>query len=454
MERAGHVLVVDDDAANRKAVGAILSGAGFDVMESADAFAALDTIDRESPHAVLLDLKMPGMDGLALVTNLRQRGIDVPVVVLTGHGDEFTAATCLEAGADAFLEKPPERAALLLAVRNAVTRGRLLEENRRLRSDGDEPGLLGDSVVMQDLREAIARVAPSRATALVVGESGTGKELVARRIHRLSPRARNEFVRVNCAAIPEELIESELFGHEKGSFTGAVRKQLGKFVQADGGTIFLDEVGDMSLRTQAKVLRVLQDGEVEPVGAGSVQHVDVRVVAATNKDLVEEVRAGRFREDLYFRLSVVVLRTPPLRSHPDDVPRLVEHFTRRACEEYNRRPKRWSAAALAQLSRHPFPGNVRELKNIVERVVIMQLEDEIAAVDLPSAGPAAGVDSQLEAVFAASSLSEFQEQSERVYLMRMLQRHGWNVAATARAIQTPRSNLYKKIEAYGLRREE
>ncbi|MEW6338687.1 MAG: sigma-54 dependent transcriptional regulator [Acidobacteriota bacterium] len=454
MERAGHVLVVDDDAANRKAVGAILSGAGFDVMESADAFAALDTIDRESPHAVLLDLKMPGMDGLALVTNLRQRGIDVPVVVLTGHGDEFTAATCLEAGADAFLEKPPERAALLLAVRNAVTRGRLLEENRRLRSDGDEPGLLGDSVVMQDLREAIARVAPSRATALVVGESGTGKELVARRIHRLSPRARNEFVRVNCAAIPEELIESELFGHEKGSFTGAVRKQLGKFVQADGGTIFLDEVGDMSLRTQAKVLRVLQDGEVEPVGAGSVQHVDVRVVAATNKDLVEEVRAGRFREDLYFRLSVVVLRTPPLRSHPDDVPRLVEHFTRRACEEYNRRPKRWSAAALAQLARHPFPGNVRELKNIVERVVIMQLEDEIAAVDLPSAGPAAGVDSQLEAVFAASSLSEFQEQSERVYLMRMLQRHGWNVAATARAIQTPRSNLYKKIEAYGLRREE
>jgi two-component system nitrogen regulation response regulator NtrX len=454
VDRVGHVLVVDDDPANRKAVGAILASAGFHVAESADAFAALDRIDRDYPHAVLLDLKMPGMDGLALVANLRQRGIDVPVVVLTGHGDQFTAATCLEAGADAFLEKPPERAALLLAVRNAVTRGRLLEENQRLRSDGSEPELLGDSAVMQDLREAIARVAPSRATALVVGESGTGKELVARRIHRLSPRARNEFVRVNCAAIPEELIESELFGHEKGSFTGAVRKQLGKFVQADGGTIFLDEVGDMSLRTQAKVLRVLQDGEVEPVGAGNVQHVDVRVVAATNKDLIDEVRAGRFREDLYFRLSVVVLRTPPLRSHPDDIPSLVDHFTRLACEEYNRRPKRWAASALTQLARHPFPGNVRELKNIVERVVIMQLEDEITGVDLPSAGPPGGCGSQFEAVFAAPSLSEFQEQSERVYLMRQLQRHGWNVAATARAIQTPRSNLYKKIEAYGLRREE
>ena len=449
MASAGHVLIVDDDAANRLAVRTILAGAGFEAEEARDAFAALDLIDRQPPHAVLLDLKMPGMDGFGLLENLKRRAVQVPVVVLTGHGDEFTASKCLEAGADAFLDKPPERAALLLAVSNAVARGKLLEENRALKVQ-EEPPLLGDSAAMAELRENIARVAPSRATVLIVGESGTGKELVARRIHRLSPRARNEFVRVNCAAIPDELIESELFGHEKGSFTGALRRQIGKFVQADGGTIFLDEVGDMSLRTQAKVLRVLQDGEVEPVGAGAMRHVDVRVIAATNKDLAAEVKAGRFREDLYFRLSVVVLTTPALRTHPDDIPALVEHYTRLACEDYNRRPKRWSPSALRQLAAYPFPGNVRELKNVVERAAIMQIEDEIEIVPLP----AAVTDPALESVLAAATLAQFQEQAERAYLVRQLQRHGWNVAATARAIQTPRSNLYKKIEAYGLKREE
>ncbi len=453
MGAAGRVLIVDDDAANRLVVRTILTGAGFEVGESGDAFTAIDAIDHDSPHAVLLDIKMPGMDGLGLLENLRKRGIDVPVVVLTGHGDEFTAASCLHAGADAFLDKPPERAKLILAVQGAVARGKLAEENRRLKGAGEEPPpLLGGSPDMMALREEIARVAPSRATVLVVGESGTGKELVARRVHHLSPRARAPFVRVNCAAIPEELIESELFGHEKGSFTGAVRKQIGKFVQADGGTIFLDEVGDMSLRTQAKVLRVLQDGEVEPVGAGAVGHVDVRVIAATNKDLPEEVKAGRFREDLYFRLSVVVLRTPPLRSHPDDIPALVEHFTAVACHEYNRRPKRWTPPALAQLAAYPFPGNVRELKNVVERAVIMQLEDDIRAIDLlPVASGGAPAD---EGLFTAPTLAEFQERAERAFLVRQLQHHGWNVAATARAINTPRSNLYKKIEAYGLSREE
>jgi len=450
---AGKILVVDDDDPNRLVVRTILAGAGYDVREAGDAFSALDEIDREAPHAVLLDIKMPGMDGLGLLENLRKRGLDVPVVVLTGHGDEFTASSCLQAGADAFLDKPPERAKLLLALQGAVARGKLAEENRRLKGAPEEPPpLLGESAEMKALREEIARVAPSRATVLVVGESGTGKELVARRIHHLSPRARESFVRVNCAAIPEELIESELFGHEKGSFTGAVRKQIGKFVQADGGTIFLDEIGDMSLRTQAKVLRVLQDGEVEPVGAGVVGHVDVRVIAATNKDLPEEVKGGRFREDLYFRLSVVVLRTPPLRSHPEDIPALVEHWTSEACAEYNRRPKRWTRPALDQLAAYAFPGNVRELRNIVERAVIMQLEDEIRGVDLlPAAAREASVDDE---VFGAPTLADFQERAERAYLVRQLARHNWNVAATARAINTPRSNLYKKIEAYGLKRED
>jgi len=453
VDPVARVLIVDDDQANRIAVRAILAGAGFGVAEAADAFEALELIDRGSPHAVLLDLKMPGMDGLGLLSNLRQRGLDVPVVILTGHGDEFTAARCLEAGADAFLDKPPQRADLLLAVRNAVARGRLAEENRRLRRGQDEPPpFLGRSADVERLRAEIARVAPSRATVLVTGESGTGKELVARRIHHLSPRARMPFVRVNCAAIPEELIESELFGHEKGAFTGAVRRQVGKFVQADTGTIFLDEVGDMSERAQAKVLRVLQDGEVEPVGAGEVRHVDVRVIAATNKDLRAAVTAGRFREDLYFRLSVIVLATPPLRAHPEDLPELVEYYTARACDEYNRRPKTWSARALAQLAAYPFPGNVRELKNVVERAVIMQLADEIADADLLPAR--SGGDPELEAVFNAPSLAEFQARAERRYLEQQLQRNNWNVAATARAVNTPRSNLYKKIEAYGLRREE
>jgi two-component system nitrogen regulation response regulator NtrX len=257
-------------------------------------------------------------------------------------------------------------------------------------------------------------------------------------------------VRVNSAAIPEELIESELFGHEKGSFTGAHRRQVGKFVQADGGTIFLDEVGDMSLKTQAKVLRVLQDGEVEPVGAGSAFRVDVRVIAATNKDLVAEVQAGAFREDLYYRLAVVVLRTPPLREHPEDIPHLVEHLTGEFCREYNRRPKIWSDDAMEMMMRHPWPGNVRELKNVVERAVIMELDDTIQRVDLPALPAGSAVDSLLD----LASLQEFQRQSEIAYLLHHLERNGWNVAATARVIGTPRSNLYKKMRAYGIEREK
>ncbi len=441
---------MDDEPGIRKILERILQGAGYQVECAENAFQALDALDLRPPDAVLLDLKMPGMDGLGLMDNLRKRELPIPVVVLTGHGDEFTAQQCLEAGAAAFLTKPPDRSQLLLAVRGAVAQGRLA---RREDEETEPPPLLGESPVMKRLRDEIARIAPSTATVLIHGESGTGKELVARRLHRLSGRARAPFVRVNCAAIPEELIESELFGHEKGSFTGAHRRQVGKFVQADGGTIFLDEVGDMSLKTQAKVLRVLQDGEVEPVGAGRPFQVDVRVIAATNKDLAAEVAAGRFREDLYYRLAVLLLRTPPLREHPEDIPLLVEYFTALFCEEYNRRPKRWSAEAMRRLREHSWPGNVRELRNVVERAVIMELEDEIATVDLPITAP--GGDGALPGdLLEAPSLSEFQRRSEEMFLRHQLAKHGWNVAATARAIGTPRSNLYKKIQAYGLKREE
>ena len=443
----GTVLIVDDDAGVRKVLRRILGAEGYDVEEANDAFQALDALDANPPDAALLDIKMPGMDGLGLMDNLRQRGLEIPIVILTGHGDEFTSSECLEAGAAAYLTKPPDRADLLLAVRGAVAQGRVA---RDLGGTAEPPPLLGDSTAMRQLRDEIARVAPSHATVMVQGESGTGKELAARRLHHLSDRARKPFVRVNSAAIPEELIESELFGHEKGSFTGAHRRQVGKFVQADGGTIFLDEVGDMSLKTQAKVLRVLQDGEVEPVGAGGAFQVDVRVIAATNKDLVAEVQAGAFREDLYYRLAVVVLRTPPLREHPEDIPPLVEHLTDQFCREYNRRLKTWSDEALATMMRHPWPGNVRELKNVVERAVIMELDDTIDSVDLPAL-PAGGA---VDALLDLASLQEFQRQSEIAYLLHHLERNGWNVAATARVIGTPRSNLYKKMRAYGIEREQ
>jgi two-component system nitrogen regulation response regulator NtrX len=443
----GRILLIDDDPGVRKVLDRILSGAGYTVHGVGDAFQALDEIDLQPPDAALLDIKMPGMDGLGLLDNLRQRGLEIPVVILTGHGDEFTSQQCLDAGAAAYLTKPPDRADLLLAVRSAVAQGRVARE---LEPVVEPPPLLGESDKFGRLREEIARVAPSHATVMVAGESGTGKELVARRLHHLSDRARQPFIRVNCAAIPEELIESELFGHEKGSFTGAHKRQLGKFVQADGGTIFLDEVGDMSLKTQAKVLRVLQDGEVEPVGAGAPFQVDVRVIAATNKDLVIEVGEGRFREDLYYRLAVVMLATPALREHAADIPLLVKYFTDHFCQEYNRRPKTWSAAALGQLTAHSWPGNVRELKNTVERAVIMELEDTIGNVDLAVGPKADGIDGLLD----APSLTDFQRSSEIAYLLHQLDRNGWNVAATARAIGTPRSNLYKKMQAYDIKRQE
>jgi DNA-binding NtrC family response regulator len=444
----GRVLIIDDDAGVRRVLDRILSGDGYEVEQASDAFQALDMLDSLQPDAALLDIKMPGMDGFGLLENLRQRGLEIPVVILTGHGDQFTAQECLDAGAAAYLTKPPDRADLLIAVRGAVAQGRVARE---LRTTDEPPPLLGDSNAMGRLREEIARVAPSHATVLVLGESGTGKELVARRLHHLSGRARGSFVRVNCAAIPEELIESELFGHEKGSFTGAHRRQVGKFVQADQGTIFLDEIGDMSLKTQAKVLRVLQDGEVEPVGSERPFKVDVRVVAATNKDLTAAVADGAFREDLYYRLAVVLLKTPPLREHPEDIPSLVKHLTEQFCIEYNRRPKTWSETALAGLSRHLWPGNVRELKNVVERAVIMELEDTIDRVDLFAAPVQGG---ELERLLSEPTLQSFQRASEIAYLRHHLAKNGWNVAATARAIETPRSNLYKKMQAYGISRED
>ena len=304
---------------------------------------------------------------------------------------------------------------------------------------------------MRKLRETIELAAPASATVLITGESGTGKELVAREIHQLSPRRERPFVQVNCAAIPEELIESELFGHEKGSFTGAMRKQTGKFVAADGGTIFLDEVGDMSPRTQAKVLRVLQNGEVEPVGAERVVRVNVRVVAATNRDLAADIESGRFREDLFYRLNVVPMRTPALREHVDDLAALVAHFVRLFSEANNYRPKPFTPEALELLRSLPWKGNVRELKNLVERLLILTPAEVIDRGAVLAAVGAAQPDIG-QALLGIRTLREFRDEAERLFLLRKLDENGWNVTQTAQAIDTPRSNLYKKMEQYEIRR--
>ncbi len=321
------VLVVDDEDSIRESLRMILEYEGYRVREAANGSEALEAVRRSPPEAVLLDIKMPEMDGLEVLKSLNERGFEMPVLIVTGHGDVQTAVDAIRAGAFDFFEKPLQRERVLVSLRNAVGAYRMRRDTRGERPQVED--LVGSSAAMQRLRERIGKAAPTPATVLITGESGTGKELVARAIHRGSARSGSDLVQVNCAAIPEELIESELFGHEKGSFTGAHRKQIGKFVAADGGTIFLDEIGDMSARTQAKVLRVLQNGEVEPVGAQRTIQVDVRVVAATNRDLEEAIAAGDFREDLFYRLNVVPIPTPPLREHLEDLPELVDYFVRR-----------------------------------------------------------------------------------------------------------------------------
>jgi two-component system, NtrC family, nitrogen regulation response regulator NtrX len=445
------VLVVDDERAIRDSLRMILEFEGYRVDEAASGSQALARVADRPPDAIVLDIKMPEMDGLELLKALRERGYDMPVLMISGHADIQTAVEATRRGAYDFFEKPLQRERVLVSLRNAIESFRLLAENSVLRQEPDE--LIGNASAMRRLRETIEKAAPTPATVLVTGESGTGKELVARAIHRLSPRRDRALVQVNCAAIPDELIESELFGHEKGSFTGAVRRQTGKFVAADGGTIFLDEIGDMSARTQAKVLRVLQSGEVEPVGAEKTVQVDVRVVAATHRNLEEEIKQGRFREDLFYRLNVIPIHTPALREHLEDVPLLVEYMVRRYAERNNYRPKELAPEALAHLKALPWKGNVRELKNLVERLLILSPGDTITRDDVIAA--TGGARPELSsALLAVETLREFRDLSERMFLIHKLEENNWNVTQTAQAIDTPRSNLYKKLDQYEIRREE
>jgi len=447
------VLIIDDEEAIRSSLKMILEYEGYDCVLAANGEAGLKIAERESPDLVFLDIKMPQIDGMEVLKRLKAAEPSPPVVMISGHADVATAFEASKLGAFDFIEKPLESERILVVTRNALGQKTLERENRRLKlTFKDKYRMVGRSAALDKVGEAIKRAAPTNATVLIMGESGVGKELVARAIHGNSLRKDEEFVQVNCAAIPEELIESELFGHEKGSFTGATEKQIGKFELAHKGTIFLDEVGDMSLRTQAKVLRVLQEGEVERIGSQKTIQVDVRVIAATNKNLEEEIEKGSFREDLYFRLSVIPIRVPPLRERTDDIPVLVQHFVEQFSAENNFRPKAFSPATMDVLKRHAWRGNVRELRNTVERLLIMVEGDTIEPDDLTEVlrrpGGAAATPE------AAGSLRDFKESAERAFLVQKLRESKWNISATAAAIGTPRSNLYKKLEQYGISQEK
>ncbi len=446
------ILVIDDEAEIRRSLRMILEYEGYEVMEASSGAEGVALAERDGPDLVFVDVKMPGMDGLEVLQRLQKSRESIPVVVISGHATKEEVANSIKRGAIDFIEKPLGSDRVLVTVKNALERERLVDENRSLkRAVEARHQMVGDSPALRHVWDAIKRASPTTATVLLLGESGVGKELVARSIHRNSLRSRERFVQVNCAAIPEELIESELFGHEKGSFTGATEKQIGKFEQADKGTIFLDEVGDMSAKTQAKVLRVLQEGEVERLGSARTIKVDVRVIAATNKELEQEIDKGTFREDLYFRLSVIPIRVPPLRERRDDIPALVRHFADLFTRDNGRRPQRFAAAALEFMQKARWKGNVRELRNTVERLIIMTPGEVIDVADLRDivridAKPAAA-ESERE---RPGTLREFKEVAERAFLVDKLREHNWNISKTAEIIGTPRSNLYKKLEQYGI----
>ncbi len=443
------VLIVDDEAGVRSALSGVLRDEGYQVDAVENGEACLDRVARAPYDVIVLDIWLPGLDGLATLERLRQRHVDSPVVMISGHGNIESAVRAIKMGAFDFVEKPLSLEKTVLVVGNAVRQRRLEVENRALRAHVDRRlAMVGESYVMAQLREQVAMAAPTNGRVLIYGENGTGKELVARSVHALSRRRGGPFVEVNCAAIPEELIESELFGHMKGAFTGALADRRGKFELADGGTLFLDEIGDMSLKTQAKVLRALQEQVVEPVGGAMSVRVDVRVLAATNKDLPTEIRFGRFREDLYFRLNVIPVFVPPLRDRPDDIMLLAEHFMTELAREYGRRPKRFDPGAAAGLRSYRWPGNVRELRNVIERTIIMVPGDTITLSDLSFLEGAAGMAVELPLTIAP--LHEARDQFEREYILKALAAQQGNISRTAEALGVERSNLYRKMRSFGI----
>jgi two-component system nitrogen regulation response regulator NtrX len=450
------ILVVDDEEGIRTSLGGILEDEGYKTLFAVDGAEALSVARQEAPDLVLLDIWMPRMDGLEALQKLRELYPGLTVIMMSGHGTIETAVRSTKLGAYDFIEKPLSLEKVIISVHNALGANRLREENASLRGLVlKDHEMIGDSPAMRKLREQIRLVAPSNASVLITGENGTGKELVARSIHYFSQRRDKPLVEINCAAIPEELIESELFGHERGAFTGAIAQKKGKFDLADGGTIFLDEIGDMSLKTQAKVLRILQERKFERVGGTRTVEVDVRIMAATNKVLEEEIRAGNFREDLFYRLNVVPFTVPPLRERKDDIPLLIGHFLNLFCHREGGARKVMAPEAMAVMKNYDWPGNVRELKNIIERLVIMTPGGTITANHIPdyiSAGeaPREIVVGRPGSALEFSSLREAREEFEKEFILQKLEENDWNITKTAEAIELERSNLHRKIKSYGI----
>ncbi len=444
------VLIVDDDPSVREAVRLNLQYDGYEILEAANGADGLALAERQRPDVMLLDIKMPGLDGFEVLQRLRAADLGVPVIVVSGHGNVETAVAAVRQGAYDFMEKPIDRNRLLVTIANCLSHHEAMADRRVLQAQSGRRSLIvGDSHAMHAVREFIAKVAISDATVLITGENGTGKELVVSAIHRGSSRRERPLVEVNCAAIPRDLVESELFGHEKGSFTGADRQRIGKFELADGGTLFLDEIGDMGEEAQAKVLRAVEESRFQRVGGAETRRVDVRIIAATNRDL-SSPQSG-FRQDLFYRLNVLSLHLPPLRERDGDVPLLLEWFMAELSSRLKLKPRRFGPETVAVLSEYSWPGNVRELRNLVERLLILAPEDVIRPADLPPLPGLAQARPEDASLFAAKDFQDFKNRSETLFLQTKLKENLYNVSRTADVLGMQRSNLYKKITKYGLR---
>jgi DNA-binding NtrC family response regulator len=448
------VLIIDDELQICESINMILEYEGYNVEFTTSANEGLEKFSSKDFAAVFLDIQMPEMNGFEVLKKIKEQNQSASVIIISAHGSVENAIRATRLGAFDFLEKPIDRDKLLISVRNATEQASLKLENEEIKKvwigDGD---ILGKSKAIQSILQMIDKVAPLDTRVLITGENGTGKELVARAIHKKSERKDKAFVEVNCAAIPNELIESELFGHEKGSFTGAVQQRIGRFELANKGTLFLDEIGDMSHQAQAKVLRAIEDGKIERVGGGKKIDVDVRLIAATNKNLKEEIEKGNFREDLYHRLNVIPILVPPLRERTDDIPILIEHFANDISIKHKKPITKFSNDAINVLQNQSWTGNVRELRNIVERIIIIIDKKEITAkdIDFMFAGSKQSVDGLVD---TSNSFQEFKEKAERVFILKQLNANDWNISKTAEILDIQRSHLYNKMKKYGIEKDE
>jgi len=451
----GKILIIDDEKTIRTTLKEILEYEGYQVDEAADGLSGLEKLENEDYEAVLCDIKMPKMDGIEVLTRAAEIADDIPFIMISGNATIDNAVDATKKGAYDFISKPPDLNRLLITLRNAIDRKSIVIENKVLkRKVGKTREIVGESPAIMNIIDTIEKVAPTDARVLITGENGTGKELVARWIHEKSIRVKSPLVEVNCAAIPAELIESELFGHEKGAFTSAIKQRIGKFEQADSGTLFLDEIGDMSLSAQAKVLRALQENKITRVGGDKDIEVNVRVIAATNKDLMKEIEKGTFRMDLYHRLSVILIHVPSLNERKDDIPLLAEKFVREICEDNGIPRKNITPSALNELTKLTYTGNIRELHNVIERLIILS-GPRITEEDVQRfATPINQANSEKNIFERYSTLQEFKDHVEKVFIEEKLKKNGWNVAKTAQEIDIQRSHLYNKIDKYTLRRGE